>query len=137
MLLLASVIFVAAPLAVFLINLMGSSSELHFGFQQIIHARIPWLLLGSLWLGGVIGIVALVKKWSWGSLAVVALELLVVAGLSFMFLRMSMLPEHPLAVTQGEAFPSYTLTGHDGSQYSNRAGEPRPRALYIFYRGDW
>ena len=137
MLLLASVILVVAPLAVFLINIMGSPDELHFGFQQMIHARIPWLLLGALWLGGLLGVAALVKKWSWGSLVVVALELLVVAGLSFMFLGMSNLPDQPLAIAHGDEFPAYTLTGHDGREYSTRVGEPRPRALYIFYRGDW
>ncbi len=137
MLLLISAILVLAPLGVVIINIMGSPAELHFGFEQMIHARTPWLLLGSLGLGGLLGVATLIKKWSWGAFSVVAVELLIVAALSFMFMGMSKLPEHPLGVAQGDAFPAYTLTGHDGREYSTQAGEPRPRALYIFYRGDW
>jgi hypothetical protein len=113
------------------------SDQLVSGFEQIIHANVPWLILASLWLGGGLAIAAAIRRRRWFIYPVVVLELLVVGLVSFYFLGISRLPEHPLAVGVGDAFPSYQLVDQDRREQAAVAGAPREPALYIFYRGDW
>ena len=48
MLLLASLVLVLGAVGVVILNVDGTQPELPFGYQQMIHARIPWLILGTL-----------------------------------------------------------------------------------------
>jgi hypothetical protein len=120
-----------------LLTAMSPSDELVPGFEQIIHANIPWPVLVSLWVGGAIGIAALVRRRRWLSFGIVGVELLLVGLVSFYFLRISWLPEHELAVGLGEPFPAYELVDQDGKLHASAIDVPREPALYIFYRGDW
>lgn len=120
-----------------LLTAMSPSEELVPGFEQIIHANIPWLVLVSLWVGGALGIAALVRRRRWLSFGIVGVELLLVGLVSFYFLRISWLPEHELAVGLGEPFPAYELVDQDGKLHASAIDVPREPALYIFYRGDW
>ena len=74
------------------------------------------------------------RRLAW---AVVGLESLPVAFLSLYFLQISYLPDSNLQVGPGEPFPAYALLDQDEVAHARSAGEPRPPALYIFYRGDW
>ena len=120
-----------------LVTAMRPSDDLVPGFEQIIHANIPWAVLLALWIGGALGVAALVRRRRWFSWGLVAVELLLVGLVSFYFLRASWLPEHELAVGVGEPFPAYQLLDQDGTLQSSVVGVPREPALYIFYRGDW
>lgn len=62
---LPSPLSVASALLVFLTtwqvlrNLDPGADSLGFGFEQLIHARIPWILLGLVWGGLALGVAAL------------------------------------------------------------------------------
>ena len=116
---------------------MTSGPELAFGHEQMIHARVPWLLLGVLWLGGALGVASLFRKRRWFHYPVLGIEALVITGLSLYFLQLSYLPDRELRVSAGERFPSYSLVDQDGVVRRHDAGASRSPALYIFYRGDW
>ena len=117
-------------------NLDPELGELRFGFEQLIHARIPWLMLGLLWGGLAMGIVAIARRRSVTRWLVVGAELLVVAAISA-YVAGSFPPPHTLALDVGDRFPAYTLTDQDGKLRSFEPGKARAPALYIFYRGDW
>jgi len=57
-----SALLVFGTVGVILTNLTAQDSQLHFGFQQMIHARIPWILLGFLWAGCALGIASWTGK---------------------------------------------------------------------------
>ena len=121
-----------------ILSMMGTvSSELVFGHEQAIHARVPWLVLGGLWAGGALAIASLVRERRWVSWLVIGLEAVPVAFFSIYFLQISYLPESTLRVASGDAFPAYSLPNQDEVLHAVALGEPRPPALYVFYRGDW
>ena len=133
----ASLFLVLAAVGWFVRSATAVSPELLFGYEQLIHARIPWLLLGALWLGAMLGLLSLRRGRRWFYYPVLGVELLLAGGLSFYMLAGSFLPESELRVAVGDAFPSYTLLDQDERLHNLAAGEPRKPALYVFYRGDW
>lgn len=133
MLLIASVLLVGGAFAVVAVNLTGVS-ELRFGFEQMIHARIPWLVLGALAAGCGLGIASIARRRRWYKYPIVGVEVLLAALLSVYFVRLSWLPPHALAVEPGDPFPAYSLLDQDRRVHSGPSGGP---TLYIFYRGDW
>jgi hypothetical protein len=67
--------------------LAGSDpGELRFGFEQLIHARIPWLLLASLVGGAALGVVSLIRVRRWYTWAVVPVEVFFAALLTGYFI---------------------------------------------------
>lgn len=136
MLLIGSLVFVLGALGVLLSN--GSvSDELRFGYQQMIHARIPWILLGSLGIGSALGVASLLRRRATYRFAVVGAEVLLSGLIVWYFVALSFLPPHALALEVGDPFPAYSLPDQDGQIHRVEASTPRPPALYIFYRGDW
>ena len=133
----ASLFLVLAAVGWFVRSATAVSPELLFGYEQLIHARIPWLLLGALWLGAMLGLLSLRRGRRWFHYPVLGVELLLAGGLSFYMLAGSFLPESELRVAVGDAFPSYALLDQDERLHNLAAGEPRKPALYVFYRGDW
>ncbi|MGE4650073.1 MAG: hypothetical protein AAEJ53_04220 [Myxococcota bacterium] len=133
----ASLFLVLAAVGWFVRSATAVSPELLFGYEQLIHARIPWLLLGALWLGAMLGLLSLRRGRRWFHYPVLGVELLLAGGLSFYMLAGSFLPESELRVEVGDAFPSYALLDQDERLHNLAAGEPRKPALYVFYRGDW
>lgn len=131
-----SALIVFGTVAVVLRNLGAEDGELRFGFEQVIHARIPWLVLGLLWGGFGLGIAAVVRRGSVPRFLVVGLELLPVAVVSW-HVVFSFLPSHVLALEVGDAFPAYALKDHDGVLRDVPPSAEGAPALYIFYRGDW
>ena len=132
-----SALLVFGTVGVILTNLSARDSELDFGFQQMIHARIPWILLGLLWTGCALGIASWLRKRARYKVALLALELPLVALVSWYFLSYTFLPPHELAVRVGDPFPAYTLLDQDGELRNFEPSTTTEPALYIFYRGDW
>ena len=132
-----SALMVFGTVGMILANLGAADDELRLGFQQMIHARIPWLLLALLWGGSALGIAAILRKRTGYRFAVLGLELAFTGLISFYFLSFSFLPAHELAVGVGDAFPDYALLDQDGRLHQVDASTQREPALYIFYRGDW
>jgi hypothetical protein len=136
-LLISSLIVVLATFAVLVLNLETNTGELRFGYEQMIHARIPWLILGSLGIGCMLGVVSIARRRAWYKYPVVGAEL-VLSGLVFWYvLSLSFLPPHELRVRPGDPFPAYSLADQDGRLHSVEVSVPRPPALYVFYRGHW
>lgn len=132
-----SLILILGVVGIIVTNFGYSGGEPAFGFQQIVHARIPWLLLAAVWTGGALGIVSLIRKHRFWKYLVVVPELAVMGFVSFMFLQASWLPAHELDIKIGDAFPSYALLDQDENLQRLQASTPRSSALYIFYRGHW
>ena len=132
-----SALLVFGTVGVILTNLSAQDGELHFGFQQIIHARIPWILIGLVWAGCALGIASWLRKRARYKVALLALELPLVALVSWYFLSYSFLPPHDLAVRVGDPFPAYALVDQDGKLRQWDPSTARKPVLYIFYRGDW
>ena len=132
-----SAALVFGALGWFMASASHSGGGLPLGYQQFIHARIPWLVLGCLWFGAVLGMVLLFRDRRWLHWAVVLCELPVAAFLSAYLLFLSFPPVTALALGEGDAFPGYELSDQSGRMHRLDAGEPREPALYIFYRGDW
>jgi len=138
MLLALSVVLVFGVVGVFIGNAaLSNQGQLGPGFEQMIHARIPWLLLASLGIGSALGIWSLMRARRWYKWAIVSVELLFAGLLTFYFASSSFLPQHQLALSVGDPFPSYSLVDQDGEVHTVAASTDRPAALYIFYRGDW
>ncbi len=138
MLLALSIILILGVVGVFVgTTVLSNQGELGFGFEQMIHARIPWLLLSSLGIGAGLGIWSLVKARRWYKWVVVPVELVLAGLLTFYFTSASFLPPHELAISVGDPFPPYSLLDQDGSAHRAPASTDRSPALYIFYRGDW
>jgi hypothetical protein len=133
-----SIVLVFGAVGVFLGNIMVSEQgQLGLGFEQMIHARIPWLLLAALLGGAALGVWSLVRARRWYKWVIVPVELLFAGLLTFYFTSFSFLPEHRLALSVGDAFPSYSLLDQDGNAHTVQASTARRPALYVFYRGDW
>jgi len=132
-----SVLLVAAVIAVLAANLGSQGDELRFGYQQLVHARVPWLLLLPLWVGCALGIASLLRRRGLWRGMLVGAEGLLTALVSWYFLWFSFLPAHTLALEVGDPLPSYALVDQDGVLRRMQASTPREPALYIFYRGDW
>jgi hypothetical protein len=115
----------------------AAGSGLPFGHEELIHARVPWLVLGVLWLGAALGLTALATRRRISTAVIVAVQAPLVGLFSFYFLQGSFLPDHSVALSVGEAFPSYSLLDQDETMRSASVGEAREPALYVFYRGDW
>ena len=137
MILLLGLILVAAGVAVVFGGAAFSGAELPMGFQQLIHARIPWLLLGLLWTGSGLTLYSLITKHRWSKYLAVVPALAVTGLLSWYFLGVSWLPDYEAKYTVGAPFPSYSLPDQNGDTHTVLASTPRRPALYIFYRGDW
>lgn len=137
MLLLLSVALVFGAVAVVVGNLAGNPTSLGFGFEQMIHARIPWLLLGSLAAGCGLAIASLVRRPSVYKYGVLGLELVFAGLLGWYFLGVSFLPEHGISVRVGDPFPAYSLPDQEGRIHTAGASGHRSPTLYIFYRGGW
>ena len=137
MLLISSLVFVLGAVAVVVANGGVTGEGVRFGYEQLIHARIPWLLLGSLGLGCVLGVASLVQKRAWYKYPVVGVELLLSGVLAWYFTSFSFLPPHQLSVDVGDPFPAYSLRDQDGQVHTVAASVTRQPTLYIFYRGDW
>jgi hypothetical protein len=133
-----SALLVFGTTGVILFHLGSQVPELLPGFRQLIHARIPWLLLGLLWAGGALGLGALLLRFRALTLGVVLLELPLIGLASWYFLAGSFLPAHEtLKVAPGQPFPVYALSDQDGVLQRFEPAAARAPALYIFYRGDW
>lgn len=132
-----SALLVFASVAVVLLNLGSQSAELHLGFQQLIHARTPWLLLGALFGGCALGFVAVVRRPSRYRVPVVAVEVAFAALVSWFVLFGTELPRHELSVAVGDPFPAYSLLDQEGRRADFSPATADGPALYIFYRGDW
>jgi hypothetical protein len=132
-----SMLLVFGTLALIGVNLASESPELSFGAGQIIHGRVPWLLLGGLWLGVALGVASLFRGRRLPKLGVLLLEIAPVAYVSWYVLVASVVPAHALAVDVGDPFPGYALADQDGARHEIASLEKRPPALYIFYRGHW
>ena len=132
-----SMLLVFGTLAVIGVNLGSESPDLRLGAGQIIHGRVPWLLLGALWLGVALGVASLFRGRRPFKLGVLLLEVLPVALVSWYVLVASVVPAHALAVDVGDPFPAYALQDQDGAIHEVAARERRTPALYIFYRGHW
>jgi hypothetical protein len=132
-----SALLVFGTAGVILSSLAAQGPSLPLAYQQMIHARIPWLLLAPLWLGIAFGIAAVARDRSPTRVAVVLAELPLVALASWYFLAVSFLPAHDLAVNVGDPFPAYALVDQDGTLESFDPSRPSGPALYVFYRGDW
>ena len=131
-----SLVLVLGTTAIVAMNMVPSTS-LHFGYAQMIHARIPWLLLGALWVGLLCAAVAVRQKPSWWRIGIGATELALVGLWSVLFLSASFVQRGELAVRPGDRFPSFQLPDQDRRLVSfPPVGQSNP-ALFIFYRGDW
>ena len=131
-------ILVFGAVGVFIGNIaLSNQGQLGFGFEQMIHARIPWLLVGSLAIGSALGIWSLARARRWYKWVIVPVEVLFAGLLVFYFTSASFLPQHELALSVGDPFPSYSLADQDGKLHTVGASTDRRAALYIFYRGDW
>jgi hypothetical protein len=138
MMLLLSLVLVLGAVGVFIGNVtLSEQGQLGPGFQQMIHARVPWLLLAAAVGGAALGVVSLVRARRWYKWAIVPVEIVLAGFLSWYMLDISWLPEHRLALSVGDPFPAYSLVDHDGNPRAMNEGGPRGRALYVFYRGDW
>jgi len=136
MMLSVSLLLVVAATALVFTN-TGAEGELPLGFEQMIHARIPWLVVGALVVGCALGIGSLVRRRSLLRYGAVGLELALSGLLVFYFTVFSFLPPHRLAVAAGDPFPGYALSDHTGQLREHSAGAADGPALYVFYRGDW
>jgi hypothetical protein len=132
-----SMLLVFGTLAVIGVNLGSESPDLRLGAGWIIHGRVPWLLLGALWLGVALGVASLFRRRRWPRVAVLLLEIPLVALVSWYVLVASAVPAHALTVDVGDPFPAYALQDQDGALHEVASLEQRPPALYIFYRGHW
>jgi len=133
-----SIVLVFGAVGVFVGNaMMSEQGQLGLGFEQMIHARIPWLLVAALLGGAALGVWSLVRARRWYKWVIVPVELLFAGLLTFYFTSFSFLPEHRLALSVGDAFPSYSLVDQDGNTHTMQASSARRPALYVFYRGDW
>ena len=138
MLLIASLVLVLGAFGVFIGNaIVSEQGQLGLGFEQMIHARIPWLLLAAALGGAGLGVASLVRSRRWYKWLVVPVEVGLAGLLTFFFASMSFLPEHRLALSVGDPFPSYSLVDHDGELRTVEPARTGRAALYIFYRGDW
>lgn len=138
--LIASMLLVFGMAAWLLLNMLVPSSALPFGYEQLIHARIPWWVLAFLWVGGALGIIALVRGRRWYHYPIVLAQCLLVLLFTSYFVQatqFTQLPASALRVKVGDPFPTYTLPDQDGMLHSQTSGMPRERALYVFYRGHW
>lgn len=137
MLLAGSLVLVLGTVGMILLNLREETGVLRFGYEQMIHARIPWLVLGSLGAGCALGVVSIVRRRAGYKFPVVGLEL-AVSGLIVWYVSSgSLIPEHQLGVRVGDPFPAYSLPDQAGRIHSVEEGDPRRPALYVFYRGSW
>ena len=115
----------------------SEQGEPRFGFEQLIHARIPWLLLAPLVGGAALGVISLVRSRRWYMWGVVPVEVFFAVLLTWYFVSFSLLPTYRLALSVGDAFPTYSLIDQDGKLHRVESATPRRPALFIFYRGDW
>ncbi len=131
-----SAILVLGSVATFVVAL-GPSPELPLIKDQLIHARVPWGILGSVWVGLALGVAAMIRKRSvlrW----IAFVPLVAVAALASSYLlKLSYLPESTMRVAVGDPFPGFDLLDQGGVVHSSVMSAPRPRELCIFYRGDW
>ncbi len=135
--LIASIVLVFGAVAVLVGNVvMSDQGQLGLGFEQMIHARIPWLLVAALLLGAGLGVASLVRARRGYKWAIVPVEVFFAVFLSWS-ISLSFLPEHRLALSVGDAFPSYSLVDQDGELHSVQSATGRSPTLFIFYRGDW
>ena len=142
MLFLLSILLVLGPVGVFIGNVAASEQgQLGFGFQQMIHARVPWGLVAPALAGAGLGVYSLVRARRGYMWPIVPVQVFLAALLTWYFTSFSFLPDHQLALAVGDAFPSYSLADQDGKLHSFTSaadGEEDGRpALYVFYRGDW
>jgi hypothetical protein len=132
-----SAALVAATLGWMSWQLGGDPSQLRPGFEQMIHARLPWGVLGALGIAAALTAVSLMLRRRWYGWLLLGLELLLLGTLTHYFVRGSVLPPSHLKLQAGDAFPSYALEDQDRKLHERISGEPGQAALYIFYRGDW
>jgi hypothetical protein len=133
-----SMLLVFGAVGIFIGNVaLSERGELGFGFEQLIHARIPWLLLAMAITGASLGVFSLVRARRWYKWLIVPVELVLAGILAFYFTSYSFLPSHQLVVSVGDPFPDYSLVDQNGEMHAySGAGSGQPM-LYIFYRGDW
>ncbi len=131
-----SALLILGSVATFVVAL-GPSPELPLIKDQVIHARVPWGILGCVWIGLALGVAAMIRKRSvlrW----IAFVPLVAVASLASGYLmEPSYLPESTLRVAVGDPFPGFDLPDQDEVVHSRVMSAPRPPELYIFYRGDW
>lgn len=132
-----SILLVFGTLASIGVSLGSELPDLQLGAGLIIRGRVPWIVLAALWGGVALGVVSLVRGRTLPRLGVLLLEIPPVAFVTWYVLVGSVLPAHALAVEVGDPFPAYALEDQDGVLHERAAGEKRPPALYIFYRGHW
>jgi len=146
---LLSIALVLGAVGVFIGNVaVSEQGELGFGFQQMIHARVPWALIAPALAGAGLGVYSLVRAPRWYKWPIVPVQVLLAGLLTVYFTTLSSLPNHRLALAVGDPFPSYSLVDQDGrlhtfdssfepSESSSESSDGGRPALYVFYRGDW
>ncbi|MDX1650325.1 MAG: hypothetical protein R3263_10770 [Myxococcota bacterium] len=132
-----SVLLVFGTLALIGVNVSSETPEPSLGAGLIIEGRVPWMLLALLWGGVGLGVASLFRGRRLAKRGVVLLEIVPVALVTWYAAVGSALPAHTVAVDVGDPFPAYALRDQDGVLHERAAGEKRPPALYIFYRGYW
>jgi|GEM_PF-6781649 len=132
-----SILLVFGTLAWIGVHLASATPDLGLGAGLLIRGPVPWLPLAALWLGVGLGVASLLRGRRLPKLGVLALEVPLVALVSWYVLAGSVLPAHTLAVGAGDPFPAYALEDQDGALHRRAALEKRPPALYVFYRGHW
>ena len=118
-------------------SLAAETPNLRLGVGLLIHESLPWLLFTALWGGVALGVASVFRGPRLPKLAVLLLEIPVVAFVTWYVLVGSAFPVHALAVEVGDPFPAYALSDQDGALHQVASLEERPPALYIFYRGHW
>ena len=132
-----SILVVSVVLAGVGVSLTSEAPDVQLGAGLIIQGRVPWVLLALLWGGVALGALSMLRGRALPKLAVVVLEVVPVAFVTWYVIAGSALPAHTLAINPGDPFPAYALEDPDGALHRVAALEKRAPALYIFYRGHW
>lgn len=132
-----SMILVFGTLALVVVNVTSATPALELGAGLLVQGRVPWIPLALLWGGVGLGVASLARGRRLPKLAVVGLEIVPVAFVSWYAVAGSVLPPHDLAIREGDPFPAYALLDQDQVLHERAALEKRPPALYVFYRGHW
>lgn len=132
-----SILLVFGTVGLIVLNLTSALPALNLGAGLIVHGSVPWVLFGLLWGGVALGVASLWRGRTLPKLGVLALEVVLVAFVSWYAMAGSALPAHALKIEVNDPFPAYALRDQDGTLRERAALEKRPPALYIFYRGHW
>jgi hypothetical protein len=106
-------------------------------FAEMMYARAPLIVFGPLALGCALGVLAALRQPSRTAAAAVAVEVLVAAGLAWIFLAYPFAARPTLRIAVGDRFPAFDLLDHRRTPVRFRPGEGHAPAVFVLYRGDW